>query len=135
MSLNGVIDALHTRGPNSDGSYTVTRTPAGARVNGRYVVGAPATFAIFAGIESVSGRELMDLPEGQRGDEVIRIFTATPIFTRRPGFDPDVISYQPPGYDAPEPWTVTGVEVCEGFGEVHYEAIAVRAPSPQGVVP
>ncbi len=130
MSLNGVISSLGT------GTYLVTRTAAGVRVNGRYTPGLVTTIPIDAGIESVSGRELQDLPEGQRGDEVIRIFTATPLLTRRPGFDPDQITYQPPGYEAPgEPWTVIGVEVLDGFGEQHYEVLACRAPSPAGVVP
>lgn len=130
MSLNDVIGNLAT------GTYTVTRTAAGARVSGRYAPGTQTTFPITAGIESVSGRELQDMPEGQRGDEVIRIFTATPLLGRRPGFDPDVITYQPPGYEAPgEPWTVLGAEVLDGLGEVHYEVLACRAPSPAGVVP
>jgi len=130
MSLNDVIGNLAT------GTYTVTRTAAGVRVNGRYPHGAATTFPITAGIESVSGRDLQDLPEGQRGDEVIRIFTATPLLGVRPGFQADRITYQPPGYEAPgEPWTVLGAEVCEGFGEVHYEVLACRAPSPAGIVP
>lgn len=130
MSLNDVIGNLAT------GTYTVTRTAAGPYTNGRYAPGTATTFPITAGIEPVTGRELMDMPEGQRGDEVIRIFTPTPLLPRRPGFDADVITYQPPGYDLPgEPWTVTCVEVLEGFGETHYEVTACRAPSPAGTVP
>jgi hypothetical protein len=130
VSLNGTIASLGT------GTYAVTRTIAGIRVNGRYPHGTATTFPIDAGIESVSGRELQDLPEGQRGDEVIRIFTATPLLGVRPGFEADRIAYQPPGYETPgEPWTVIGAEVLEGFGEVHYEVLACRAPSPAGVVP
>jgi hypothetical protein len=137
VSLNGVIASLRTtKGGNPDGTYTVIRTATGTRDRGRYTPGAVTTFTIIAGIEPVTGRELKDLPEGQRGDEVIAIFTATPILTVRPGFGADRITYRPPGYDGDgEPWTVTKVDVIEGFGEVHYEAQASRAPSPAGVVP
>lgn len=131
MGLNDAIATLAT------GEYTVTRRPAGVYVAGRYTpAGAPTTFTVLAGIEPVTGRELKDLPEGQSGDEVIKITTATPLLTRRPGFEPDTIAYRPPGYEsAGEPWTVTSVKVWEAFGEVHYEAMACRAPSPAGVVP
>lgn len=136
MSLNDVIESMSTGGGNPDGTYTVTRTVEASYSHGRAIAGASSTFPLVAGIEPVDGRTLMDLPEGQRGDEVIRIFTATPLLTRRPGFAPDTIVYRPPGYESDgEPWTVTRVEVLEGFGEVHFEVIACRAPSPAGVVP
>lgn len=38
MALNQAIDIHKTEGPNVDGSYNVTRTPAGARVLGRYTL-------------------------------------------------------------------------------------------------
>jgi hypothetical protein len=136
VSVNDTITSLRTtQGGNPDGTYTVTRTAEGARVLGRSVPGGSTTFPIIAGIES-SGRALQDMAEGQRGDEMITIYTATALLTRRPGFAPDVVTYQPPGYaGAGEPWTVTSVEVIEGFDEVHYEVLACRAPSPAGVVP
>lgn len=128
MSLNGAIVSLQSA------TYTVTRTAAGARVNGRSTPGAVTTFTIVAGIETVTGRELQDLPEGQRGDEVIKIFTATRLRTRREG-EPDRIAFDPPGEVTGELWTVTKVEAFDGFGEIHYEATACRAPSPAGLVP
>lgn len=135
MSLNNIISDLRTTGPNPDGTYPVTRTAAGARVNGRYTPGVVTVINIVAGIEAVTGRELKDLPEGQRADEVIKIFTEVPLITVRTGFEPDVIGYVPPGLAAVEPWTVISCTVCEGFGEVHYESTACRAPSPAGSVP
>jgi hypothetical protein len=135
MSLNDVIAALRTTGPNSDGTYRVTRSAMGTRVAGRYIGGATTTIDIVASIKPITGRDLQDVPEGRRADETIKIFTAVPIFTVGPGGQPDVIGYQPPGHAAVEPWTVITVRVCEGFGETHYEAIACRAPSPDGVVP
>jgi hypothetical protein len=129
MSVNDTIASLAT------GTYTVTRTGGGARTNGRYTPGAETTFPIVAGIEPVTGRELRDTPEGQRGDEVIMIFTTTRLRTRQEG-EPDRIAYDPPGSPVVgDLWTVTKVDVLEGFGEVHYEVQACRAPHPAGTVP
>jgi hypothetical protein len=121
--LNEVITGLGAA------TYTVVRTGAGIYDHGRYVVGGPSTFTIVAGVEPVTGRELYDMPEGQRGDEVVKIFTAYPLRTRAPGNDPDVILYRG------EPWTVVNVALWDGLGQIHYEAKAVRAPSPAGTVP
>jgi hypothetical protein len=129
VSVNDTIASLAT------GTYTVTRTAAGASTNGRYTPGAETTFPIVAGIEPVTGRELRDMPEGQRGDEVIMIFTTTRLRTRQEG-EPDRIAYDPPGSSVVgDLWTVTKVDVLEGFGEVHYEVQACRAPNPAGTVP
>lgn len=131
MSLNDVITEL-----GGSAEYTVTRTAIGGRVNGRYVSGVVTTFPIVAAIEPISGRELEDLPAGQRGNEAIMIFTATALLTARPGFEADQILYQPAGYEASaEPWTVTCVDVLDGIDGVHYEVTATRPPSPGGVVP
>jgi hypothetical protein len=122
-------------------TYQVTRTAVGGRVNGRYAPGASTTFSIVAGIEAGSGRDLQDLPEGRRGDEVVTIFTATPLIAIRPGVDPDVIRYLGDDPDlialvgAGEPWTVIKSAVLTGLDGAHCEAMACRAPSPAGVVP
>lgn len=122
--LNDVITSL------GDLPLTITRTPNGSRVNGRWQPAVSSTIAIRAGIEPVTGRELKDMPEGQRGDEVIRIYSAVALRTRTPDGDPDVITYRG------EPWTVTRVEVWDGLDQpTTYVALAVRAPSPAGVVP
>ena len=88
MSLNGVITSL--------GSVTlqVTRTAQGTRTNGRYTPGAQTTFDVVCGVpEPVTGRELHDVPEGRRGDEVLKLFLATDLVAERPGIDPDVVRY------------------------------------------
>lgn len=129
MSLNGAIASLAT------GTYQVTRTAAGTRDHGRHMPGAVTTFAIVAGIDPMTGRALQDLPEGQRGDEAIKVYTTTRLRTRAEG-EPDRIAYDPPGEPTSgQLWTVTTVSTLEGFGEVHYEAVACRAPSPAGAVP
>lgn len=121
--MRGAIASLAT------GTYTVTRVSAGTYTQGRHTPGAPTAFVIVASIQPATGRELRDLPEGQRGDEVIAIYTTTEIRTREPGGEPDVITY------GGEPWTVIRVKRWESFGAVHFEALAARAPSPSGVVP
>jgi hypothetical protein len=116
----------------ASGTYTVTRTEAGARVQGRYTPGPSTTFEIVASIQPATGRQLRDLPEGQRGDETVAIYTVTELRTRHPGSpgnEPDLVTYRG------EPWTVTQVKRWESFGEVHFECLAVRAPDPKGVVP
>lgn len=118
MSLNGVIVSLGT------GTYTVTRTAAGTRVDGRYVPGATSTFPIDAGIEPATGRELEDLPTGRRGNETIKIFTDTQLVAEDVSEDPDVIAYRG------ELWTVVKASFWEGFGENHCEAMACRPPTP-----
>lgn len=135
MSLSDVIEAL-----GAD-TYQVTRTAVGSRVQGRYVPGAETTFDIVAGAEPLSGRELMDTAQGQRGDEVVTIYTATPIVgPPRPGA-PDVIRYFGTNPNllilmgSGEPWTVTKVDVLDGLDGAHYEVQAARTPSPVGAVP
>lgn len=124
MSLNGVIASLST------GVYTVTRTTAVPRQLGRSQPGVESTFTVTASIQPAAGRQLQDLPEGQRGDETISVFTDVELRTRAPSGAPDIIAYRG------EPWAVVTVRVCEGFGETHYECLAQRAPLNQGgVVP
>ena len=137
MSLNGSIISL--------GSVTlqVTRTAQGTRTLGRYVAGAQSTFNIDAGIEPIDGRQLIDVPEGRRGDEVMTVYTDADLIAERatPGVDPDVLRYL--GTDANtiamlgpgEPWTVIKVKTWSGLGETHREVQIARAPSPAGVVP
>src|SRR5262245_39232790 len=121
MSLRDSILSLST------GTYTVTRTLAGTfDERGRYTAGGTSTFAIVASIQPATGRQLRDLPEGQRGDEVIAIYTITELRGRMPGApgnEPDLVAYRG------EPWTVTQVKRWESFGEVHFECLAVRAPA------
>lgn len=137
MSLNGTITSL--------GAVTlqVTRTTRVPRVLGRDQPGVQATFNITAGVEPIAGRQLIDVPEGRRGDEILTVYTDADLIAERatPGVDPDVVKYlglEPdivammgPG----EPWTVIKVRTWPGFGETHREVQVARAPSPQGQVP
>lgn len=137
MSLNDVIGDL------GDIQLQVTRTAQGARVNGRYTPGTVTTFNITAGIEPISGRQLMDVPEGRRGDEIMMVYTDADLVAERatPGIAPDVLRYTGSDPDTvamlgpAEPWTVIRVKTWTGIDGTHREVQIARAPSPQGVVP
>lgn len=136
MSLNGAIISLGSC------ELEVTRTTTVPRVHGRAVPGATTTFTATAGIpEPVDGRELKDLPEGRRGDEILTVYVDVDLIAIRPGVDPDVVRYNGTDPDivammgSGEPWTVIKVKTWGGLGETHREAQIARAPSPAGAVP
>ncbi len=137
MSLNGAIISLGSV------DLQVTRTAQGTRVNGRPVAGAQTTFPITAGVEPIAGRQLMDVPEGRRGDEILMLYTDADLVAERatPGIDPDVVAYLGADPDIiammgpGELWTVIRVKTWPGFGETHREVQIARAPSPAGTVP
>lgn len=136
MTLNATIISLGSV------SLQVTRTAQGTRTLGRYTAGPTSTFTIEAGIpEPINGRELMDLPEGRRGDEILTVYVDVQLIAELPGTDPDVLSYTGTDPDmialmgAGEPWTVIKVKTWSGLDGTHREAQIARAPSPQGVVP
>lgn len=99
------------------GVHTIVDTPDTKRQN-------RVTFAIVASIQPVRGRELADLPEGQRGDEIKVVYTTTEVQTRMPGFEPDVITIDG------EPWTLIRSERWESFGSVHWRAYCARTALP-----
>ncbi len=119
MSMRGAIASLAQGGP-----FTVTRTEAGEREKGRYTPGDDDTFTIVASVQPVGGRELRDLPEGQRADETRVIYTLTELRTRQGETEPDVITLDG------QPWTVIRVERFDSFGETHYRAYASRTERP-----
>src|SRR5678815_4150326 len=112
MSLNGTIISL--------GAVTlqVTRTTRVPRVRGRDMPGTTSTFPITAGVEPIAGRQLMDVPEGRRGDEILMLYTDADLIAERatPGVDPDVLRYTGTDPDMiamlgpGEPWTVIKVK-------------------------
>lgn len=138
MSLNSTILSLGAI------DLQVTRTAQGTRTLGRYTPGPPRTFTISAGVEPIAGRELKDVPEGRRGDEILKLYVDVDLVAERPGspgIDPDTVAYTGSDPDlvallgAGEPWTVIAVSTWTGLGEVHREAKIARPPSPVGVVP
>lgn len=118
MSATDAIGSLAT------GSYTVTRHAAGTRVQGRSVPGAVSTFSIIASVQPVTGRQLQDLPEGQRGTETIAIYTRTELKTRSADSEPDLVDNEG------VPFEVVRVERWRAFSDVHYRAYAMRTERP-----
>lgn len=118
MSLSGVIGRFKT------GTYNVTRTAVGVRVNQVYVPGATTVIPIDASIQPVSGRMLQDLPEGQHAEESRLVYTRTELKTRTPGTDPDIISIDG------EDYRVTRVEKYGTISGGHYRVWAERVVVP-----
>lgn len=124
MSLRDSITSL------ASGTYTITRTASGTYdATGAYTQGGLSSFDIVASIQPATGRQLRDLPEGQRGDEVVAVFTITELRTRTPTTEPDTVAYRG------EPWTLITVKRWDSFGATHYECMACRGPSPRGTIP
>ena len=72
------------------GLYTITRTNGAATVDdaGHTILPAPTTIPNVAGsVQALSGRELKDLKEGQRADDVRWFFTETPLYTTDQGHE------------------------------------------------
>jgi len=102
-----------------DGVHTLHDTPDTEHLNS-----TTSTFSIVASVQPVTGRELKDVPEGQRGDEVRVIYTQTELHMRKAGFQPDVVTLDG------EPYEVYKVERFDAFGDTHYRAYAARTKSP-----
>ncbi len=121
MALRGAIASLTQGGP-----YTATRTTDGGGydADGLAIAGSASTFSVAGSLQPVSGRELRDLPEGQRGDETRVIYTLTELRTRTSTHRPDVLAIDG------EPWTVIKVERFDAFGDTHYRAYVSRTSKP-----
>lgn len=119
MSVIGLIAKYAT------GTYEVTRRPKGARVDGVYQASNnPTTLQVVARVRSPYGRELQDLPEGQRADNTLVMLTTTELKTRTADFDPDVVVVDGDEY------RVDGVNNPKAFGDTHYRCMLVRTSRP-----
>lgn len=120
MSLTDVIGVFGT------GTYTVTRTAAGARTLGRYAPGATSTFTIAASVQPLTGREIKALPEGDHADEHRVVYTTTELRTLMASVGaPDSVSIDG------EAWDVARVEKWPGpSGTTHYRARVSRKARP-----
>lgn len=122
MSLHGIL----TPGRGfSSGTYTVTRRAAESDDgHGRAVAGATSTLSIVASVQPMSGRDLQALPEGQRADETVVIYTTTFLTTRSETNAPDTLVIGGNTYE------VFRVETWVAFGRTHYRAYAARRTVP-----
>ncbi len=82
------------------------------------------SFLIEASIQPLTGRQLMDLPEGKRGDETCWLFSSTELRSVDPETLSDRVIYRG------ESWVVTKTEQWEGRGGVHWRCVIARRPTP-----
>jgi hypothetical protein len=81
MDLSSVLTAFFTMGPT-----TVTRyAPSTYDSNGRAVAASPSVLSIKGVIVPLSGRELLNAPEGIRASDSRWFFTSTELFTSTQG--------------------------------------------------
>lgn len=66
------------------GTYTRTRTTAGAYVTGRFVAGTTTTDSLDLCIQPLGGRDLKILPEGRRADDTRVVYSLTELRTTSP---------------------------------------------------
>jgi hypothetical protein len=96
---------LHALWKHITGTYTVTRTASnGYDSHGRAIAGTVSTFSTPASVQPMTGRELLLLPEAQRGEETQWFFSPVEMRTRSATTAPDVVTI------AGESWTVNHVE-------------------------
>lgn len=76
-------------------AYQVTRYAQGAYVNGVYIPGAKSTFDVVLSLQPVTGKELLNLPEGQRGRTFMKGYSPVALFTveQSPSAKADLVSF------------------------------------------
>ncbi len=94
--------------------YTISRPSDGTWSFGKYTQGTPTSHTIRASIQPVSGKELDQLPEGDRFKSHIEIYTENSIYVK------DVITYKD------EKFEVIRVSDYSDYCLEHYEALAIR---------
>lgn len=113
--LTGVIARFAT------GTYTRTRTAAGATVDGRYTEGATATASVVGSLQPPTGQDLKSLPEGRHADGTLVFYTTSALLVTP---IPDRLTIDG------EQWEVFRVERWQAFGDTHYRAWLSRLPVP-----
>ncbi len=118
MSLADTIDTFGT------GTYTVTRTAAGARTGGMVAQGAQSTFSVEASVVPAGGRSLQVMAHGVRAEEIRTLYTKTPLKVLEP--ECDVVTIDGEGWRAFQckRWDV------EVFGDPFYEVLVSRIAQP-----
>lgn len=93
-------------------AITVTRAAAGSYVSGRFVAGESTVYPDAAGnIQPMGGRELQQLPEGDREREPAKIYTAFALENK------DIVTRA-----SGKQYEVQAVEDWTKFKQPHYKA-------------
>lgn len=101
-----------------------TTVPFSSNGTGDARIAKYTALTVAGSLQPVTGRELQDLPEAQRGDDVRVLYTLTRLYTREPGFEPDVLTIDGESY------TVIKVERFDAFGDTHYRVYLARTVRP-----
>lgn len=80
---------------------TITRTTAGAYVNGLFVPGTPSSITIQASVQPVTGEDIKALPEGRRLDDYVKVYTDSDlqVLQESTGKQPDKLSWRGHTYE------------------------------------
>lgn len=110
---------------NATGTYSVARASAPEA----YVDGVPATpsrstISVKAVIQPASGRDLQQLPEGQHGNEIRKMFTTVEMRTRTPAGAADLVTIDG------ETWEVVNVSRWQARTGTHWESLLSRRDTP-----
>jgi hypothetical protein len=122
VSLIDVIASFAT-GDNepTPGKYKVTRQTAATVDSAGYAVdGTPSTLLVTACVQPTNGRDLRVLLEAGITEESKVLWTETPVQTRRPGQEPDVVTIDG------EDWVVHQSRRWEAWDEVFYRSLIAR---------
>lgn len=110
-------------------TITVSRRAQGSYVNGRYSEASPTTFTIIGNVQpGLKWNDLQQLPEGERNRKSLRLYTSTPLRTRKEGsngWDADVIQYTDP-LGVTEDYQVVKVTHYAMGVLNHYKAVCIR---------
>ena len=83
---------------------TITRTSAGAYVNGIFVAGTPSTpssITIQASVQPATGEDIKALPEGRRLDDYVKVYTDSDLqmLQESTGKQPDRLTWRGHTYE------------------------------------
>ena len=103
-------------------SYPVLTETPGGYVNGLFTPGSRALSTVLASIQPVTGEDMITAPEGRRIQDMVKIYTATPLTQSEEatGQQPDIVVWQGYGYE------VTSIDVRQAGVIPHYKIIATR---------
>jgi hypothetical protein len=96
-------------------AITVRRTAPGTYVAGRYVPGSAQNVTVTANIQPLNGKELLQLAEGDRQRQALKVYTAFALENGDEVARADGNRFE---VQAVEDWTV--------FAQPHYKARLVR---------
>jgi len=103
----------------------ITRQTPGSYISGVWVPGTDSTFTIMASVQPLSDKDLVNLPEGRRASDVIKLYTDTVLLTvedKGENQQPDKIEWR--GFD----YEISSVSVRQMDVINHYRYFATKIP-------